>query len=107
VTRAALTAWLERREPPPPAALASRLARAVRETPEAWLAAHPGAADALSAIGLALLAEVAARGPQAPDLALDLLAADAFVTYAIEAAAEDGLSAGRFAARILSTATAE
>lgn len=107
MTRAALTAWLERREPRPPAALASRLARAVRETPDARLAAHPGAADALSAIGLALLAEVAARDPQAPELALDLLAADALVTYAIEAAAEDGLSAGPFATRILGTVTAE
>ncbi len=106
MTRAALTAWLEAREPRPPAVLNDRLARAVAETPDQRLSVHSGPAEALSAIGLALLADVTARGPQGPDLALDLLAADAFVTYAIEAVAEDGISAGPFAARILSTATA-
>ncbi len=89
MTRPVLERWLSARTPPPPEVLARRLARAVRELPERELA------------------DVTARASQAPELALDLLAADAFVTYAVEAAAEEGRSAEPIAARVLGLAVGE
>lgn len=106
-TREALERWLSARTPPPPDALARRLARAVRELPERELADAAHVADALDRIGALLLADVTARASQAPELALDLLAADAFVTYAVEAAAEEGRSAEPIAARVLGLAVGE
>ncbi len=64
MTRGEVLAWLESRRPAPPEAL------------------H------LSAVGRELLARVAASPRGGRELALDLLAADAFVTYAFEAQAE-------------------
>ena len=74
-----LNAWLDRREAPPPA-LRARL-REVADDSSEPLPVH------LARLGQALLARVTAA-PGGRELALDLLAADAFVTYAFEAQAE-------------------
>lgn len=81
-----LLAWLAHRGPEPPAKLAARLERAVREAP-AELTERP-LPEALLAIGRALVEEVAGRPRAGRAYALDLLAADAFITYAFEAQAE-------------------
>ena len=83
MTRAQLLAWLDTRRPTPPAALRERLHGAIHDSP-AGLAAH------LAELGEELLAGVAARPAGGRELALDLLAADAFATYAFEAQAEEG-----------------
>jgi len=90
VTRRDLFDWLSRRQPARPSALAERMDQAVSGIPEDQLAEAPTLARALGAVGLAMLAEVTRLEPQADGLGLDLLAADAFVTYAFEAAAEEG-----------------
>jgi len=81
--RAAVLAWLESRRPEPPAALARHLAGCVRDggRPEP-LPGH------LAGIGCELLRRVAGNPGGGRELALDLLAADAFVTYAFEAQAD-------------------
>ena len=83
MTRAEVLAWLEARRPAPPATLRERLREAVHDTP-LDLAAH------LAQLGHELLARVAARPSGGRELAMDLLAADAFATYAFEAQAEEG-----------------
>jgi hypothetical protein len=82
VTRAEVLAWLETRRPVPPASLRERLRDAVHDAPDG-LAAH------LARHGRELLDKVAARPHGGRELALDLLAADAFATYAFEAQAEE------------------
>jgi len=79
--RAAVLEWLARREPAPPETLRVRLAAYVTDR-EAPLPDH------LALEGGALLASVAASSDAGRDRALDVLAADAFVTYAFEAQAE-------------------
>ena len=80
-------AWLESRSPAPPAALARRL----RES----LGKAPGDATASAACldaGVELLKESLRDGrpeQERSPTALNLLTADALVTYAFEAAAED------------------
>lgn len=81
MTRREVAAWLESRRPPPPAALRAHLDAAVSESDEP-LPQH------LADLGAALLARVAASPHGGRELAHDLLAADAFVTYAFEAQAE-------------------
>ncbi|HLQ59852.1 MAG TPA: hypothetical protein VK113_10075 [Gemmatimonadales bacterium] len=83
MTRAEVLAWLDTRRPVPPQALRERLGRAVDDGPDA-LVAH------LARLGRELLDGVAARPAGGRELALDLLAADAFATYAFEAQAEEG-----------------
>jgi hypothetical protein len=83
MSREEVLRWLEARRPAPPAALRERLRDAVHDTP-LDLAAH------LAQLGHELLASVAARPSGGRELALDLLAADAFATYAFEAQAEEG-----------------
>jgi len=83
MTREQVLVWLDARRPIPPATLRERLRRAVHETPLA-LPAH------LAELGRELLAGVASRPSGGRELALDLLAADAFATYAFEAQAEEG-----------------
>jgi len=72
--------WLSARVPPPPPPLA------------AWLEAHEPAGPAgpavLSRAGLAALDRVRARPGRVRDSAFELLGADAFLTYACEAALE-------------------
>lgn len=79
-------AWLDARRPAPPAALRDRLRSAVHDGPLGPLAlpAH------LAQLGGELLARVTSRPDGGRELALDLLAADAFATYAFEAQAEEG-----------------
>ena len=77
--------WLSARTPAPPAPLAARL--------ESSLGARLGdgaasAHDAMLATAQSLLAELLALECARRDRALDLLAVDALVTYAFEAAAE-------------------
>jgi hypothetical protein len=77
----------------PPPALAAHLAATAARSPAAPSPeASPGH---LVALGHRLLARVTAAPAGGRELALDLLAADAFVTYAFEAQAEadvDGLT---------------
>jgi len=73
--------WLDGRRPAPPPVLARHLAGCVGDGPEP-LSGH------LAAVGCELLRRVAANPQGGRELALDLLAADAFVTYAFEAQAD-------------------
>ena len=81
MTRNAVLTWLDTRRPAPPAALRAQIERAVTDGPLP-LPAH------LADLGRALLGRVASRPEGGRELALDLLAADAFITYAFEAQAE-------------------
>lgn len=83
MTREQVLAWLDARRPVPPAALRARLRGAVHDAPDP-LAAH------LARLGSELLDRVIARPAGGRELALDLLAADAFATYSFEAQAEEG-----------------
>ena len=82
MTRDQVLSWLDTRRPAPPDALRARLRGAVHDTPFG-LSAH------LAQLGHELLDGVAARPGGGRELALDLLAADAFATYACEAQAEE------------------
>lgn len=85
MTRAEVLAWMDARRPVPPRALRDRLDRAVAErlpAPGSQLPTY------LAQLGRTLLDTVAARPDGGRELALDLLAADAFATYAFEAQAE-------------------
>jgi hypothetical protein len=74
-------AWLAARQPAPPAGIAAHIATAA--------AGHAGdLPERLTRAGVALLRRVTAAPAGGRELALDLLAADAFVTYAFEAQAE-------------------
>jgi len=81
VQRAEVLAWLQARRPAPPPALSSHLEAAVRDLPLPL-------PDHLAALGAGLLDRVTAHAEGGRALALDLLAADAFVTYGFEAQAE-------------------
>ncbi len=81
MTRRAVLAWLESRSPAPPPALRARLRAVVTDSPE-LLPQH------LAATGARLVQRVAECDGGGRELALDLLAADALVTYAFEAQAE-------------------
>lgn len=92
MTRDAVLAWLDARRPPsllPPATLRAHLDAAVTDSDRPL-------PDHLALLGQRLLARVTAQSAGGRELALDLLAADAFITYAFEAQAEanvDGLAA--------------
>src|SRR5438309_10875289 len=81
MTRREVLAWLDTRRPAPPPGLRAHLDAAVTDSDE-WLPTH------LAELGQAVLARVTGRPEGGRELALDLLAADAFVTYAFEAQAE-------------------
>ena len=81
MTRAELAHWLEARRPTPPRALAAHLSAPVAD---ARLALPLHLAD----LGRTVLSRVTGAPEEGRALALDLLAADAFVTYAFEAQAE-------------------
>jgi hypothetical protein len=81
VTRAELVAWLEARTPVPPETLRRHLVAAVGDSPLPL-------SEQLAEAGRTLLQRVVARPDGGRELALDLLAADALVTYAFEAQAE-------------------
>ena len=82
----ALRAWLASRQPPAPDALQARLAVLVDAHPEWEGVPLP---DAMLAAGEELLQAVIAAPSKDRRSALDLLAADACVTYAFEAAADE------------------
>lgn len=77
--------WLSTRQPSAPFALSNRIAEVVAAHPE-WEAMPRSLA--LMAAGEELLSAVLAAAPKDRRAALDLLAADACVTYALEAAAD-------------------
>lgn len=78
--------WLAGREPEPPPALADRM-RAVLGDDRGRAASE--ACDVLLAGGRRLLMHLLGNECETRDAALDLLAADALVTYAFEAASEE------------------
>ena len=80
-----LRAWLDARDPAPPPALAAR-AREVLD--EAGALQLPPAAEPLLSAAESLLARMLREGCDTRGTALDLLVADALVTWAFEAAAE-------------------
>jgi len=84
MTRRELLAWLEARRPVPPDVLWAGLEAAVTD---AELAPVP-LPDQLALLGRRVLGRVTGRPDGGRELALDLLAADAFITYAFEAQAE-------------------
>lgn len=88
----ALAAWLSSRHPEAPVALRLRIAELVAAHPE-WEAMPMS--EALLMAGELLMKDVLVAAPRDRLAALDLLAADACVTYAFEAAADApaGLSA--------------
>ena len=115
LSRASVRAWLVAREPSPPAVLATRLSQCVDSAPDeifacgdlatvvgalgTWLLKtalghHEAASDAAPDAGRPAHdssdAPPAGSRPGSRAAALDLLAADALVTYAFEAAAGEG-----------------
>jgi len=91
-------AWLATRVPPAPAELLARV-RALLDAHPEW--SELPRAEALIAASEALLARVLAGEDKSRATALDLLAADACVTYAFEAAADDPASIGALAERAM------
>ena len=86
MTREEVLAWLRSRRPAPPQTLRERLDRAVEllvPAPSATLPVY------LARLGRDLLDGVASKPTGGRELALDLLAADAFATYAFEAQTEE------------------
>lgn len=77
--------WLDERTPRPPRALSDRLESALAM--RASLAADD-VPEALLRASEAIIGDLLGRQESARDSALDLLAADALMTYALEAAAE-------------------
>lgn len=100
MTAAEVQAWLSTRQPAPPSALAERL-DALLTCFSDRLTALSGLSDSLAAVALWTLDSLEGRDPRAESVALDLLAADAFVTYAFEAAAEAGEDVGQVAETVL------
>jgi len=81
-----LRAWLRDRRSPPPARLAARIDEVLGPWGDAEASHAP---DAFIDAAEALLRDLLARPSAGRDAALDLLTADALVTYAFEAAAQD------------------
>ena len=88
-----MSEWLDARIPPPPPRLAQRINEAVAEcvaegSPESGTSSLP---ELFTAAAMTLLDRTTSGSPASPAraAALDLLAADALLTYALEAAAED------------------
>jgi hypothetical protein len=101
MTRQEVAAWLRVREPAPPRPLAARLDLVLASCPGEALAGAATMPAALGAVGLYALRSLDGRAGAEPDVGMDLLAADAFVTYAFEAAAEAGAGLEELAASLL------
>lgn len=91
MTHATLAEWMETRTPPAPRELTAHMRDDVtRSFDTTRVTTTPGErADALIDACDAAFARVLDSGAASRDSALDLLSADAFVTYAFEAAADD------------------
>jgi hypothetical protein len=85
MTRGEVLAWLEARRPTPPDALRACLEMTVSDAEPSSPLPLP---DHLAQLGRRLLAWVACRPEGGRELARELLAADALITYAFEAQAE-------------------
>ncbi len=85
MTRREVLAWLEARRPAAPDALRVCLEAAVTD---AELSPRVLLPDQLALLGRQVLGRVAGRPDGGRELALELLVADAFITYAFEAQAE-------------------
>ncbi len=85
MTRREVLAWLEARRPVPPDALRECLEAAVTN---GELSPRVPLPDQLALLGRQVLGRVAGRPDGGRELALELLVADAFITYAFEAQAE-------------------
>ena len=85
MTRREVLTWLEARRPVPPDALRVCLEGAVTDRD---LSPRVPLPDQLALLGRRVLGRVAGRPDVGRELALELLAADAFITYAFEAQAE-------------------
>ncbi|HTK50948.1 MAG TPA: hypothetical protein VL308_03605 [Gemmatimonadaceae bacterium] len=81
---APLSAWIRGRSPAPPPHLLSRIEAMAATAPRA-----AATADTLLDVAAAAMADVLRDGCLTRSAALDLLAVDALVTYAVEAAADD------------------
>ncbi len=81
--------WLEARRPEPPAALTARLNEVLGDGADRDLADCP---EVLMAAGERLVSSLLAGDVESRGSALDLLVADALVTYAFEAASADAAS---------------
>ena len=101
MTHEHVRSWLGARRPERPAALEAQMARSLEACPGHVLAAAPTMTEAMGLLGLRSLASVAGREPDGPQLAMELLAADAFVTYAFEAAAEEAVGVQPLVTRLL------
>ena len=100
MTRAFVRSWLQSRKPAPPEALARQLAQCVDAAPDAALAGD-SLAEVAGRLGVDTLRAVVQRQGGAYDAAMNLLVADAFVTYAFEAAAEGGEDLSGLVGRLL------
>ena len=85
MTRRELLAWLAARRPVPPDALRASIEAVVSDAELSPLDPLP---DQLALLGRQMLGRVAGRPGGGRELAVELLAADAFITYAFEAQAE-------------------
>jgi len=98
MTRREVLAWLEARRPVPPDALRVCLEAVVTD---GELSPRMPLPDQLALLGWRVLGRVASRPDEGRELALELLAADAFITYAFEAQAElDAAGLATLAGRI-------
>ena len=95
--------WLIARRPERPFPLAVHMSECVQQS-VAEVEAAPTMAEAMGALGIATLRRVVARKSSGERHAMELLAADAFVTYAFEAAAEEGSSVPPLVAELLQQA---
>lgn len=106
MTAAQVQRWLDARTPAPPAVLAARLSSLLAAYPPGRLTALLSLPEALGSLGAFALDSLHEREATSREVALDLLAADAFVTYAFEAAAEDPGAVEAVAADLLAGAAA-
>jgi hypothetical protein len=90
--------WLRAREPRPPAALTARLEEVVGSDMQRDASAG---CEVLLAASERLLAQLLNVGATSRVSALDLLVADALVTYAFEAASTDAASIPRHASHAM------
>lgn len=96
--------WLDARRPAPPPVLARQLDAVLAACPPDRLAGAGSMAETMSLLGVCALDSLDGRPPEGRDVAMDLLAADAFITYAFEAASEDGADVEAVAGGVLSRA---